>query len=387
VTPVRLLALLEANSVTGPSKNLFQFACCARSGQAGPPVEVAIALFRREGVENLCMEAARQAGPVYPITERSRFDFGVIPQLRSVIREFQPDVIQSHAIKSHLLIRAARFHATTPWIAFHHGYTWPDLRMRLYNQLDRWSLRGASLVLTVSAPFREELIGRGVARHRIEIVHNAIDPQWASRFRSPQAGRELRAALGIGPDDRVILIAGRLSREKDHEMAVRAVHRLLARGTVSHPSLLIVGDGPERKRLQATIASLDMGASVRFTGQVPSAEPYYGIADAAVLSSRSEGSPNALLEAMAARVPVVATAVGGVPEIVSHNESALLVRAGDCESMARALADILTNESLARRLADAAHARICASYTPAARTQRLSEIYARLAARDHFPAC
>jgi glycosyltransferase involved in cell wall biosynthesis len=350
-------------------------------------VEVAIALFRREGVENLCMEAARQAGPVYPITERSRFDFGVIPQLRSVIREFQPDVIQSHAIKSHLLIRAARFHATTPWIAFHHGYTWPDLRMRLYNQLDRWSLRGASLVLTVSAPFREELIGRGVARHRIEIVHNAIDPQWASRFRSPQAGRELRAALGIGPDDRVILIAGRLSREKDHEMAVRAVHRLLARGTVSHPSLLIVGDGPERKRLQATIASLDMGASVRFTGQVPSAEPYYGIADAAVLSSRSEGSPNALLEAMAARVPVVATAVGGVPEIVSHNESALLVRAGDCESMARALADILTNESLARRLADAAHARICASYTPAARTQRLSEIYARLAARDHFPAC
>jgi glycosyltransferase involved in cell wall biosynthesis len=86
---------------------------------------------------------------------------------------------------------------------------------------------------------------------------------------------------------------------------------------------------------------------------------------------------------MAARVSVVATAVGGVPEIVSHNESALLVRAGDCESMARALGDILTNESLARRLADVAHARICTAYTPAARTQRLSEIYARLAAQDH----
>ena len=75
--------------------------------------------------------------------------------------------------------------------------------------------------------------------------------------------------------------------------------------------------------------------------------------------------------------------MGGVPEIVSHNQSALLVRAGDCESMARALADILTNESLARRLAAAAHARISADYTPAARTGRLSQIYARLAARDH----
>jgi len=113
VTPVRLLALLEANSVTGPSKNLFQFACCARSGQAGPPVEVAIALFLREGVENLCMEAARQAGPVYPITEKRRFDFGVIPQLRAAIREFQART-SFRAMPSNRIFWFARRGSTPP---------------------------------------------------------------------------------------------------------------------------------------------------------------------------------------------------------------------------------------------------------------------------------
>jgi len=304
VTPVRLLALLEANSVTGPSKNLFQFACCARSGQAGPPVEVAIALFLREGVENLCLEAARQAGPVYPITEKSRFDFGVIPQLRSAIREFQPDVIQSHAIKSHLLVRVAGFHTATPWVAFHHGYTWPDLRMRMYNQLDRWSLPAARQVLTVSVPFREELIRHGVARHRIEIIHNAIDPQWGSGFRSPQAGRELRAALGIGPDERVILIAGRLSREKDHQTAVRAVHRL--------PAELV---GTRLSPREASVASAMQEAHRRSFGEAGSQDQVGQLDGGSARFGRTyAGEPDELVAALA----------GGAALIFSPDEDDLL---------------------------------------------------------------
>ena len=117
----------------------------------------------------------------------------------------------------------------------------------------------------------------------------------------------------------MILIVGRLSREKDHLSLLRALSQLaVVRGgegaAIAH--LLIVGEGPERARIEAAIRHLGLSEMVTLTGQVPSAEPYYGIADLAVLSSLSEGSPNALLEAMAARVPVVATAVGGIPEIV-----------------------------------------------------------------------
>src|SRR5205823_11585403 len=114
-------------------------------------------------------------------------------------------------------------------------------------------------------------------------------------------------------------IVGRLSREKDHIALLEAVDLLRARlGPAVAPHLVIVGEGPERSRIEDKIRRLNLGSTVTLTGQRDSAEPYYGIADVAVLSSRSEGSPNALLEAMAAGVPAVATRVGGVPEIVTH---------------------------------------------------------------------
>ncbi len=112
-----------------------------------------------------------------------------------------------------------------------------------------------------------------------------------------------------------MLIVGRLSKEKDHLTLIRALSRLQSR---IDPHLLIVGEGPNRSSIEQEIARLGLAEQVTLTGHQPSAEPYYRIADLAVLSSLSEGSPNALLEAMAAGVPAVATAVGGIPEIVQR---------------------------------------------------------------------
>jgi glycosyltransferase involved in cell wall biosynthesis len=370
---LRLLAILEADTITGPAKNLLQFAQCAR-GQ----VDVEIAVFRREGQSNLFIETAgRLAIPVHTMPEAGRFDLTVVRALRSLAGELKPDVVQSHAVKSHFLARASGLHRMAPWVAFHHGYTWPDLRARIYNQLDRWSLRGADCVLTVSEPFRRELVRRGVAAQRIEVVHNAIDPQWGRRDKSPEASAALRARLGIGPETRVVLIVGRLSSEKDHGTLLEAMRRV--RGTAPDAHLAIVGDGPERPRIEETVRRLGLVGSVTLAGQVPSAEPFYGIADICVLSSLSEGSPNALLEAMAAGVPVVATAVGGIPEMVTHAESALLVKPGDCEAMTNAIAALLNDGDLARRLAARAREIVLERHAPEARARRLVEIYRRLA--------
>ena len=374
---IRLLAIIEATTITGPAKNLLQFAQCARELEAGPAVEVAIAVFRRGSQSNPFIETARRAAvPVYALPEAGRFDRTVIPALRSLVSELKPDLIQSHAVKSHFLVRTSGLRRVAPWVAFHHGYTWPDLRARVYNQLDRWSLRAANRVLTVSEPFRRELIGRGVAPERIDVVHNAIDPQWGLRDRRPEASAALRAKLGIGPEKRVVLIVGRLSSEKDHRTLLEAAHRL--QGSVPPPHLVIVGDGPERPKIEETIRTLGLVGSVTLAGQVPSAEPYYGIADICVLSSLSEGSPNALLEAMAAGVPVVATAVGGVPEMVSHGESALLIQPGNCQAMTGAIASLLADASLARKLADRARQLVLDRHAPEARTRRLVETYCRI---------
>jgi len=372
--PIRVLAILEANTVTGPAKNLLEFARLAREQRFDPRVEVSIATFRREGDSRGFLDAAAAVGvDVHSIPEQGRFDRSVIPRLHALAAKLNPDVVQTHAVKSHLLLRWSGLHRSLPWIAFHHGYTWPDLRARIYNQADRWSLRAAKRVVTVSIPFREELVAKGVGAERIAVVHNAIDADWAEPARA-SAGA-LRAELEIPPDRKVVLIVGRLSREKDHLTLLNAVASLR-----DIPHLLIVGEGPERVRIEERIRALKLEGKVTMTGQVTSAQPHYAIADVAVLSSLSEGSPNALLEAMAAGVPVVATAVGGIPEIVTDRESALLVKPSDREGMAGALASALTDRELAELLRTRAHALVEDRYSPDRRVRTLCEIYRGLMA-------
>ena len=385
---IKLLAVVEATSVTGPAKGLLQFARMARSGGVSPAVEVLIAVFQRPGESDLFIQAAGQMSvPVYPIAEAGRFDRRVIAELSALGQSLRPDLVESHAVKSHFLVRTSGLNRLAPWVAFHHGYTWPDLRARLYNQLDRWSLRTASRVVTVSQPFRRELIRHHVPAARIEIVHNAIEPDWGRTASAAPARAELRARLGIDPTQKVILIVGRLSREKDHLSLLRAFSQLAAKRTAdkANEHLLIVGEGPERARIEAAIRHLGLSEMVTLTGQVPSAEPYYGIADLAVLSSLSEGSPNALLEAMATRVPVVATAVGGIPETVSDRESALLVPPRDHGALFRAMRELLANDALARGLAARAGELILTRHAPETRARRLAGIYtAALASQERY---
>lgn len=367
---MKLLAIIEAYSITGPAKNLLEFARLARPG-----VETTIATFTRGEPTNLFIETARASGiAVEAVEETGVYDRAVIRRLAEIAAAYQPDIVQTHAVKSHFLARCASLPRVAPWTAFHHGYTWPSFKTRLYNQLDRWSLRAAEQVLTVSIPFRQELVANGVRAERIQIIHNAIPADWGRR--PPHPG--LRTSLGIPEDRNVILIVGRLSREKDHLTLLEAIARL---SPALRPHLIAVGDGPEKPRIEERIRALNLQASVTLTGQQKTAEPFYGIAQAAVLSSLSEGSPNALLEAMAAGVPVVATRVGGIPEIVAHEESALLIEPGDAAQMSEALSRILSDVELSRRLVQQSRERIASHHAPEARTRKLIEIYTGLRTR------
>src|SRR5580658_6522750 len=170
-----LLAIIEAYTITGPAKNLIEFAGQARA----EGVETIVGTFVRGARSNLFIETARAAGiQVETIEESGLGDLSVGGKLRELVARVKPDVLQTHAVKSHFLARSAGLHRRTPWVAFHHGYTWPALRTRLYNQLDRWSLRGARRVLTVSGKFRDELIAKGVQPENIEIIQNSIRPDW-----------------------------------------------------------------------------------------------------------------------------------------------------------------------------------------------------------------
>lgn len=370
--PLRLLAIIEAYSITGPAKNLLEF---ARQGRK-ENILTAIVTFTRGVKQNFFTTAVRDEGiPLAVIEERGPFDPQCLRALQVAAAGFRPDIIQTHAVKSHFLARLAALPSQAPWVAFHHGYTWPTLKTRAYNQLDRWSLRCARKVLTVSKPFRDELAAIGIRPERIEIVHNAILADWGAPASSLQERMELRFQSGIPLDAKVVIIVGRLSREKGHSTLLAAFNRVRH---LIRAHLIIVGDGPERSRIEEKITCLGLKNHVTLTGYQCFTKPWYAIADVAVLSSLTEGSPNALLEAMAASIPVVTTAVGGVPEIVTDGESALVVPPEDPEKMSAAITHVLTDADVAARLTKSSSELIRERYTPDARMRKLAGIYRML---------
>jgi glycosyltransferase involved in cell wall biosynthesis len=250
-------------------------------------------------------------------------------------------------VKSHFLIWLTREFRRYPWIAFQHGYTWTDLKMRAYNKLDRISLPSAHRVVTVCQPFADALEKIGVKRDRIVIRHNSVQPFKAG---SPEAVADLRKGLDIGDGTMVLLAVGRLSREKGHADLLRALALLRQQRPSPSHVLVLVGDGPERGNLQNLAAELGIADKVIFAGQQPDVAPSYTLADIVVLPSHTEGSPNVLLEAMSAGKAIVATAVGGVPEIAADGQTALLVESHNPVRFAEALGHLLQDVQLCGRL-------------------------------------
>jgi glycosyltransferase involved in cell wall biosynthesis len=139
--------------------------------------------------------------------------------------------------------------------------------------------------------------------------------------------------------------------------------------------VVFVGDGPERSRVYGMVTRLNLGTKIVFTGHQLDVRPYYALATLLALPSHSEGSPNVVLEAMSAKVPVIGTAVGGVPELVAHEQTGLIVPPRDTAAMAGAIARLLDDGGLRTRLAHAAQEHVRLQHTPAAYDAALVSLY------------
>ena len=349
---IKVLSVIEATTVTGPAKNLLNFNRLVRSPlfqeSELPRVEVSIVTFHRSHTHgnglrdyersaspNAFVAAARAEGiEVDVIRESFRFQPSIIRRLRAIVAQRRPDIIQTHMVKSHFLIKLAGLGKKYPWLAYHHGYTTTDLKMRAYNQLNRWSLPSATRVITVCDAFAKQLSRTGVRADRIVVCHNSVA---APRRVTNEEQQALKGKLAIAADERVVLAVGRLSREKGQRDLIDAGAVLNRMESALKFKLVVVGEGPERESLERASREQGLSAQVLFIDHVGDVAPYYAIADALALPSHSEGSPNVLLEAMAAGVPVVATNVGGVPEIAIDCETALLVPPHDPQLFANAV--------------------------------------------------
>jgi len=227
-------------------------------------------------------------------------------------------------------------------------------------------------VVAVSEPLYRSLRQHGIPEERLDLIPNAWDDdvEFADR-------RAARAVLGLPDDLPVIGWVGRLSTEKAADVMIEATRHL---SDMPHV-VSIIGSGSQEAALRERAAELGYEDSIRFHGTVADAATLYHAFDCLVLSSRTEGTPIVLFEAMAAGVPIVATRVGGVPDVVGESE-ALLVAPDDPEGLAAAIRHVLSDEAGARRRAASARERLSSAFEAVSWVRAYEDVYARVTAEQ-----
>lgn len=309
-------------------------------------------------------EARRQGLVVETVPCRGRFDLGAVRRLRRLLAERRVDVLHSHGYKADLYAAAAAWPNRTALLATCHN--WPSrlLSMRTYATLDRLVLRSFHQVATASPVVAAILRRWGV--DAIDL-RNGVDIE---RFRGAAPNLRHQLGLGAGP---LVGFVGRMVSGKGGALLIGAAERVLA--ARPDTTFVLVGEGPARAEWQAMAARLGIARSVLFTGTRGDMPGVYASLDVLVLPSFDECMPMCLLEAMAAGVPVAATRVGAVPELIIPGDTGLLLEPGDGDGLSAAILALLREPRQARRLGENGYAHVVRSFSAEATARSYITLY------------
>lgn len=291
--------------------------------------------------------------------------------VRSILTETGADVLHTHGFRPDIADAPVARKMGVATVSTIHGRTATSLKGRFYEWVQDRALRRFGAVIAVSEKLRGGLCDAGVPPDRIHLLPNA----WAPST-EPLSRIDAREALGLPADGPVVGWIGRMGSEKAPDVMVRAAGLVETAGV----TFSMVGDGPLRGEAERVAAEVGVGEQVVWHGAVANAGRMVKGFDVVVLSSWTEGTPMVLLEAMYARVPVVTTAVGGVPDVVSE-EQAHLCEAGDPAGIAKAIDEVLSNPEDAARRADSARTRLDRDFAVEPWARRHLEIYEELTER------
>jgi glycosyltransferase involved in cell wall biosynthesis len=309
-------------------------------------------------------ERAGAAGlQVVPCTPVSELDLAAARWVRRCILVNGVEIVHAHT--AHAVALAALATRGTPARMVLTRRTGFRLRS---NPFTRWKYRRAAAIIAISARVQRSLAEGGVDPALIEVIPSGVP---LDRDVAPAS----RAELGVLPDAPLVVMVGALTREKDPLTFARAV--AAARRSLPTLRALVVGDGPLRAELQAEVQRLGIADVLRLTGHREDADAIIAAADVLALSSVEEGLGSVLLDAMAFGKPVAVTAAGGIPEIVVHGETGLLVAPGDADALGDAIASIAGDRELAMRLAAGARSRV-ARYSMDEVVGRTTAVYERV---------
>lgn len=328
-------------------------------------------------------ELGREISPVRDVLATLR--------LAALIRRERPRILHTHTAKAGTVGRVAALLAgrARPPIVVHtfhghvlHGYFGP-LRSRFFRLLERWLAAHTTVLVAVSPQVRDDLVALGVApAAKFVVVRLGIELE--ERVGGAQDGRaETRRYLGIPQDRFAVGWVGRMTAVKRTDDVLDGFLQLRERGIDA--TLCLVGDGPDRPHLEQRAHELGIMRDTLFLGYQEDVGPLYAAFDALVLPSGNEGTPVSVIEALAAGTPVVATRVGGVPDVIRDGEDGFLVEPGASDELAERLAELARDPSLRERLGAAGRERVLPRYAVGRLVDDVDRLYRSLLQRPAAP--
>jgi len=365
---MKILHLISSQGFYG-AENVV--AALARDHQlSGNSVRIGVFDNTHTTQNNVADEFESRGLQVIRIRCRSRLDFATVRRIREIIAIQGINLVHSHGYKSDVYALLAGRRLGIPLVGTSHHWTHQTRAVRFYEFLDGLTLRRFDAVVAVSQVIAGQLREAGVPTDKITVIDNGID---LTPFNS--AAPVLKSELNA-KDQLLIGTVGRLVEQKGMIYFLTAAKQLLK----EFPNLtfVIVGDGPDLGKLQQMAKELHIDNKVRFTGVRYDMANVYASLDVFVLASIEEGMPIALLEAMASRLPVAATAVGAVPQIVIPGETGMLVKARDAAEMAQAIAALLRDPALRERLGANGQRKVHERFSSQVMSQNYYQLYTRL---------
>lgn len=328
-------------------------------------------------------ELTKRKLPVHRLRQNYPHLVSVVRETAGALRELGCDVLLTHGYKADIIGLGAARLARIPVVMVSRGWTSTTWKVRMYERIDRAVLRLADHVICVSDGQAQKVRRAGVAEAKITTIRNAINVERFARVEA-EAGERLRK-LFPQPPRYVVMAVGRLSPEKgfDHFITAASIicrHR-------DDVGFVIIGDGPLAQPLRLQVAGLGLQARVMIPGFRSDVDELLPHAACLVQSSHTEGLPNVVLEAMAATIPVVATAVGGTPELVADGETGWLVKPADPEAIANRVLMILADSIERASLGVAGRRRVEEQFSFASQAQAYERLLSRFVRGEPQARC
>jgi glycosyltransferase involved in cell wall biosynthesis len=362
--PLRIVHLRTvAGTGGGPDKTILK--SCQVLARAGQVCDAFYLLDRRQDTGRL-QAMARELGVNLMVGyESGPVSLSALAAADRALSRGRYDIVHTHEYKSNAVARLLRARRRFEIIATAHGYNQTTRREAMYYWIEHKLFRWVRRIVVPNRAMHQLIESFGIPESKLEIIHNGIEV--AGRTRPQRRQRQ-------GPVR--VLYLGRLSAEKDPANLLRAGKALLNRGM--DIELWIAGDGPERANVEQLSQELDMVDRVRMLGFVEDVPSLLGEVDMLANPSQTECMPNCILEAMWAKLPIAATDVGGVAEMVDHGVQALLCRPRDPHALAEIIGRLVEDEPLADRLAASAGQRVMAEFTFERRMEKMLAMYQRV---------